>query len=304
MKREDRRSALGPASVALCAALVATLSGAAWARQDAAPPAAAEAASAPAPSDKAGPDDEEKLIADMQAKWSRQIRAIRSNKLESSVESLVADGARRILEIKDPLAVLPLARGLGDGNIACRRTLIDALARFPQDEATLNLAVIALSDRQVELRRKAIAVLLPRNDPRVVPQFRKALQSDNDFLIRNAADALGRMKAAPAVPELINVLKARRRKSVDIPVQNYFGALPTAFANPTDADINPQRRVRHVPRIGIAAAGNFAGISNERRMQDVTVFRTEVLDALVAITGVNHGFDEAAWRRWYQEQTR
>ena len=35
--------------------------------------------------------------------------------------------------------------------------------------------------------------------------------------------------------------------------------------------------------------------------QDVTMYRTEVLEALVAITGVNHGFDAAKWRRWYEE---
>jgi hypothetical protein len=37
-------------------------------------------------------------------------------------------------------------------------------------------------------------------------------------------------------------------------------------------------------------------------MRDVTVFRTEVLEALRTITGQDFGFEHAAWRRWYEER--
>lgn len=246
--------------------------------------------------------DEEAMISAIQAQYTGRIRAIRSTYLDSSAPDLVAEGKKRIQEFDDPLAILPLCRVLSNGSEASRQSLVDLLARFPQDEATLNLAAIALMDRSGEIRHAALGHLTKRDDPRIASQFRKALGSDNDMLIRRASIGLGLFKTVGAVPELIDVLTAQRRKRIEMPVNRYISGWQHVFNQPTSLQIGRSVNVKHLPQVGIATAGSFPLPDTEMRVQDVTVFRTEVLEALVAITGVNHGFDAAAWRRWYQEK--
>ena len=248
-------------------------------------------------------EDEGKVVAAIQSQWTICIRALKKNMLESAVERLQRKGRDKILAIEDPLAILPMARLLSTGNWACRDVLVEVLSRFPQDEATMNLAVLALADPDAGIRRRALLDLKRREDPRVVPQFRRALSSDNDPLIRRAALGLGMLEAKSAVPELIDVLTAQRRKWIEVPVRRYFGQYTTTFNSPTVISLGGVTQIRHAPMIGIESIGAaFVVVDSEYELRDVTVFRTEALEALKRITGRNFGFDGAAWRRWYQEQ--
>lgn len=254
------------------------------------------------PGDASAGGDEQKLIAAMQTQWLRRIRAIRSTFLDSTTDRLLRSGRAKILEIRDPLAIEPLVRVLSDGNLACRDALVEILSRFTEDEATMNLAVLALLDADDGIRRRALTQLARRNDPRVVSQFRAGLKSDSDGLIRRAAFAIDVLKDRGAVPDLIGVLTAQRRKAVETPVAEYIGSYATVFSGPTVANLGGTIRVTHIPRIGFAAASSFVFPGSQTQVRDVTVFRTEVLEALRSLTGVDFGFDEAAWRRWYEEQ--
>jgi hypothetical protein len=247
--------------------------------------------------------DDEKVVAAIQAQWTVQIRAIKKNLLETSVDRLKQRGRERIVAIRDPLAILPLARLLSEGNWACRDALVEVLSHFPLDEATLNLAVLALVDEDEAIRQRALAELKRRNDPRVIPQFRRALSSDNDQLIRRAAIGLGTLEAMSAVPELIDVLKAQRRKLVEVSTRSYFLDYPVVFDSPTVISLGQVSQIQHAPMIGIASIGiGLVSVQHEYQMRDVIVFRTEVLEALRKITGEDFGFDAADWGRWYQEQ--
>jgi len=247
--------------------------------------------------------DDEKVVAAIQAQWTVQIRAIKRNLLEASVDRLQQRGRERIVAIRDPLAILPLARLLSNGNWACRDALVEVLSRFPQDEATMNLAVLALVDHDESIRKRALAELQRRNDPRVIPQFRQALASDNDPLIRRAAFGLKVLEAMSAVPDLIDVLKAQRRKLVEVSTRSYFYDFPAVFDSPTVVTLGELSQIRHRPMLGIESIGlGHVSVQREYQMRDVTVYRTEVREALRKITGADFGFDEAAWRRWYQEQ--
>lgn len=247
--------------------------------------------------------DDERMVAAIQTQWTVRIRSIKKNKLESGVARLIRDGRQKIVEIRDPLAILPLARLLSDGNWACRDALVEVLSRFPHDEATMNLAALALVDSDEEIRRRALVELKRRDDPRIVPQLRRALTSNNDPLIRRAAFGLGMLEATPAVPDLIEALKARRRKLVEVSTRSYFGQYPITFDTPTVIALGQVSAIRHHPVLGIPAIGSgLVFVNSEYQMRNVTVFRTEVLEALKRITGENFGFDGAAWHRWYEEQ--
>ncbi|MCA9244345.1 MAG: HEAT repeat domain-containing protein [Phycisphaerales bacterium] len=256
------------------------------------------------------PDDENvRLIEAVQAEWALKIRAIRTNMLQATVRDIVADGRERILAIEDPLAILPLAQVLSRGNVVCRRVLVEALTRFPHDEATMNLALLAITDPDEQVRLVATQQLKKRNDPRVVPQLRRALQSDNDGLIRNAAVALGELGDASAIDDLIEALTAQRRKLVEVPSRSYYGGFTQVFYQPTAVNVGTIA-LTHSPAIGLPIYGTYPQVGGyydptppRYEKQQVTVFRSEALEALRKITGEHRiGFDKAAWRRWRQEQ--
>ncbi len=254
------------------------------------------AASRPAPA-----EDPEKLIAAVQSDWFRRIRAIRDNMLESASERISEDGRRRILEIRDPLAILPMTRALSSGRPISRAVLVSALGQFQQDEATLNLALLALVDDAEDVRRDALVELIRRKDPRVIPQFREALATDSDRLVRRAAIALGALGASEAVPDLIDALTAQRRRVVEVPVYTYVQGYERCFDSAATVSLGGLSSVRVRPVAGVVFnPSGFADTTYERR--NVTVFRTEVLEALRTITGQDHGFEVEAWRRWQQEQ--
>ena len=247
--------------------------------------------------------DSQKVVAAIQSRWSVRIRSIKRNKLQSGVDRLMRDGRAKIVEIRDPLAILPLVRVLGDGNWACREALVSVLSHFPQDEATMHLAILALVDRDVGIRRQALVELKRRDDPRVIPQFRRALSTDNDEVIKQAAVGLGLLEATAAVPDLIDLLTARRDRMVEVSTRSYFGNYVITFDTPTVISLGSVSHIRHHPVLGLPALGTgLVFVNREYQLRNVTVFRTEVMEALKQITGQNFGFDAAEWRRWYEEQ--
>lgn len=258
------------------------------------------------PSDRARkPDaarDQDALVTAVQSQWFIRVRAVRDTLLENNDPVAVAQGQDKIDEISDPLAIVPMSEVLGRGARVSREALIRALSRFSEDEATLNLAVLALVDPERDLRAMALGELARRNDARVGVQFRRALLSDNDLLIRRGAEACGALRVQSAVPALIDALKVQRRRVVEVPLSRYFDEWTSVYNNPRYIVVAGNSRVAYVPRIGVAAAGAFINPETRYEARDVTVYRTEALEALKQITGQNFGFDETAWRRWNQEQ--
>lgn len=247
--------------------------------------------------------DAEKLLAAIEQQWIGQIRAIRSQYLDATSTAANRKGHERIMAITDPLAVLPLARVLSDGSVFARRVLVEALAEFDEDEATLNLAALALIDDDAEVRRIAVVELKRRDDPRIAAQLRKGLQSNSDVIVSRAAVALGILQARSAIPELIDALTAERSRFVEVPVQQLFGDMSHTFQRETSVSLGSSVDLRHKPQYG-----NQAGLSKpmfrptRQELRQVTVLRTEVMEALKSITGENFGFDAAAWSRWHEEQ--
>ena len=195
--------------------------------------------------------DPERLARAIQSQWYLRIRALKQSLLGSTIDRLVQDGRTRILEIKDPLAILPLSQVLSEGDVDCRALLVEALSQFPEDEATLNLAVLGLLDPDADIRTRAATELARRKDPRVVKQYRAALRSGNDVIVTRAAAGLGRLGAAEAVPDLIDALTAGRNKWVEMPVDRYFLEWVTVFAASTVVHLSAGMSATHVPQIGV-----------------------------------------------------
>ncbi len=248
-------------------------------------------------------DDPARVARMIQAQWRQRIRAIKRSFLDSSTPRLIDEGRLRILEIRDPLAILPLAETLGDGSPLCRQVLVEALAAFPDDEATMNLAILGLLDPESDVREQALHEIGRRRDARVVAQYRDALRTGDDVLVARAAAALGFLAADEAVPDLIDALTVARNKWVEVPTRRWVQFWPHAFAAPIVISCySGVTLASHEPRVGVcrgSLCGQWAVGENRWAYRRVTVRRTEVLEALRRITGENFGFERERWRRWY-----
>jgi len=257
------------------------------------------AASQPA----ADEEDSQKLAVAVELNWKLRISAIKSTLLDSPLPSQVGRGRERILQIHDPMAIAPLVQVLSGGNFVCRSVLVEALDHFADDAATLNLAALALADAAPEIREAAIRSLVRRQDPRIVAQFRQALASGDDTLVRRAATALGALRASEAVPDLFNALTVRRLREVELPLHAYLGTLEAAFPRCRRSIGSTWVWVQPTVVVTTPAGAILSpGATPPRRLRQVTVHRTEVLEALRRITGQDFGFDRDAWARWYEEQ--
>jgi hypothetical protein len=258
------------------------------------------------PAEEVAQSEPERLARAIQNEWRQRIRAYKRSLLDSALDRLVREGRTKILAIKDPLAILPLAQVLSEGNFACRALLVRALSAFPEDEATLNLAIMGLADPDGQIRAAALTELARRNDPRVIGQYRAALRQGPDVIVARAATGLGRLDARQAVPDLIEALTAWRHRWVEVPVDQYFMTWTAAFAGGTVVHLGAAS-ARHRPEVGLSYGTTAWGpvvadaVATSWQLQYVAVLRTEVLEALKRITGQNFGFERNAWRQWYAE---
>lgn len=214
------------------------------------------------------------------------------------------NGRQRILAIQDPLAIPAIVEILSKGGHRVRTVMLEALDAFVQvDEATMYLVVVALLDPDPDVRRSAsIALLKRKSDPRIVAELRQALSSDEEQVIRNAADALGVLRARQAVPDLIDRLSMQVR--IEHPVSRTSLFLGVAQAFVSGYRVKAARGVAQIePIVEGVPTGLTIGYQDDSPVVEyATIYRTEVQEALVEITGVNHGFDREAWRDWWARE--
>lgn len=259
------------------------------------------------PQDQARKDEEEAVRREI-TRWVTRIRGIRSNKLDRTgrdeSSELFQAGRRQLLQITDVLAIPAIASVLSGGGEPTRRLMVEVLAKFPQDEATLNLVAIALLDPSPDVRRRAGEALRPRKDERVVAELRAALGSEEETLLRNAAVALGLIGAIEAVPDLLPLLEVSGFADVVITRPNLITGLWQCFCGPSVVLVGGVPLFYYPPAIAVLTPGTVVGAYWTTEIQRMALYRTEVQEALITITGQNFGFDIAAWERWWQQQPR
>ncbi|MFO0973633.1 MAG: HEAT repeat domain-containing protein [Phycisphaerae bacterium] len=252
--------------------------------------------------------EEERLTRQIVSRWHTTVNQIRTSKLDGrgrdESSRLFAAGRKQIMDIRDPLAIPAIAAVLSGGTEPTRRLMVEALARFPEDDATLNLTVIALFDPSPQVRRRAAEVLLPRHDGRVVRELRDALQSDEEAVLRNAAVALGVLRAVEAVPDLIPRLETRFIGPVNVPRSVLVTGLLGCFCGPTLQIIDGFPVYYYPPEVAVLGYGTVIGTYWATEIGVVSIYRTEVQEALIAISGQNLGFDHDAWQRWFDAHAK
>lgn len=246
---------------------------------------------------------DEKIARKAIAEWHVKIAAIHRGRLEGQgwYSDKFQDGRQQILEIKDPFAVPSLTKVLSQGNESARRLMIEALSHFKEDESTMNLIVVAVLDSSPQIRSLAITELIARKDPRVVEELRGALAHEEEFILRNAAEALGALKARSAVGDLIPLLSTIDVQRVRVTLPVFLDSVYGAFGGVRSYLYRGSPLFYQPEYIGVIGSAYPMGTVSYFEDQIVTVNRTQVQEALIAITGQNFGFDDEAWRLWWQQ---
>lgn len=249
---------------------------------------------------KAAGDQVRKVVAE----WFVQVQAIHRGRLEGEndpTSKRFRDGREQILAIREPLAIPAITSILSTGTEIVRRLMVESLAQFDEDEATMNLVVVTLLDPSSAIRKSAAVELVERKDPRIVDTLRDAVNSGEEPVLRNAATALGLLKARDAVEDLIGKLSFATKQSVLVSGPVYLDSIWHVFGRSSRYRCGGDFLWYEPACIGCLGPGTMLGTESWHEVHLVSVYRTEVQEALIQITGQNFGFDADAWRLWWRQ---
>jgi hypothetical protein len=263
------------------------------------------------------PREERDEIGDREARaaeqtsWIRQIRVLRKN-LESSDAEQRRAAEATLAEIRDPAAIAGLVQVLGADTPAYRALLARLLGAIPGPEARDALMARALVETDRTARQTTLEEFARRLDPDAIAALHKRLAVKDPKLVGRAATVLGELGESSAVPKLIPLLVRSARRPVMVPSGSAPPPPTITFASGqvqswpilTGPVVGPGVVAYGATSVPFAS-GVMMGYGEGSRAPTVRmvtlVYRNaEVLAALESLTGMNFGYDEAAWRRWWE----
>ena len=238
------------------------------------------------------------IIDRLLAGWRQRVRRIADAHLaQSATVDSFDEGRRQLLDLRTPLVVPGACEVLGDTGAGEAIVLVEMLDGIDSDAATINLLALALTHQTRDAREAASVVLRKRSDQRVGTVLRLALRCQSEMIVRRAAAGLGWMADRSAVADLIDVLLPRSSPVQPIGVAALFGQIAATFNQPTLVPIDDPP-VPLPPAVALPGFDKTVKAIAATESQPAGSYRSEVQDALIAITGENHGFDVQAWRDW------
>lgn len=263
-----------------------------------------------------------------QASWTRRIRLLRQVLVHSS-EERAREAERQLREIRDPVAINPLVRVLGQDEVPFRILLVQILQLIPGPEAARALVGRLLAEPDAEVREATMEGLEARTDANIVPTLVKALRSTNPRVVNRAAWALSSLGAIATVPRLVPALITTQYRTVMIPPDNDDSApgglgsigVPIATNGSSVGFLTPPAvgpgsvaygatSVPATPDLVSALSvggGPAAGPRNRGPLFKLVSYsyrNVEVHKALVEMTGQDFGYDVPSWRRWVNRSFR
>jgi len=233
--------------------------------------------------------------------WQWHLRSLRDGLLVGTDRNGVSEGRRRVLALDDPLVTPAACKMLSTGSDpGVRLLLVEYLAAHPSDFAEVNLLALTLGDDEAAVREAATNALSQRPDRRVSDLLRLALGCVNDRLVRRAAEAAGRMRDRATVPALIEALHAPRPAETAPDALQIMEAAVASLNGPLLVPLD-EETVAYPSAVAIEAWERTSARRMPRGAGRAGTRRTEVQEALIAITGQNYGFDQDAWRAWLRE---
>lgn len=210
-----------------------------------------------------------------QKEWKPKLERLRKQ-LDKPAQAERA--AEEIRGIADPAAVPALAAALAkEDSREVRGWYVESLGRIRGPDAFMALVAVGLDHADPETRIAAVERLAAIDPRAAAAPYAAALRSTDNPRVNRAAEALGRLRVAATVPALVAALQTEH-----VVVTGGDGGGPgqvsTTFSSAGDS--------------GLSMGGNGP------KSTKVLARNDRVLDALVALTGKNFGWDVAAWKAW------
>ncbi len=226
-------------------------------------------------------DSREKQIK-AEAEWRKKIKRWRDSLDGNRPEQ----GKKNLLAIDDPMAIVGLTERLikkRDPRTDARLIYIEALARINTHEARGPLAQCAMDDPEEEVRLCSLDELQKQKDDGVTAYFVGRMRNKHatNADINRAGVALGRIKDPSSIDTLIESLVTRHYEVVQ----------PAGGPGNMNAGFNKN-----------GGGGGGIGMNAKPKLIPHDLQNQDVLEALVAITGQNFGYDQRAWATWYKNQ--
>ncbi len=203
----------------------------------------------------------------------------RLERLRRSLDKKPSDRvAEELREISDPFAVAALASAItAEPVFQVRGWYLESLARIRTPDALMAIVAISLDHPDRETRIAATEKLVAIGPHPAVPIFVSALASADNAQVNRAAEALGRLGTPAAIGPLIAALETNHVMVAGGPAEGS-----------TSATFTP--------------AGGGLSMGGGPKKKIVRVRNDRVLEALVALTGVNFEWDATAWQAWLMNE--
>lgn len=190
-----------------------------------------------------------------------------------------AEGLTRLQEIRDPRSAVALAAQLRQANEPqqLKQLYIDVLGRFPESGTAIGaLTYAALNDADPRIRENALEALAKTGSRVATEAFIKGLGDNDNKMVQRSGLALGYMNQPETTTlPLIEALITEHKFTVG------GGGITPSFGS----------------------GGSGLSMGGKPKIVKQKVQNQAVLHALSSIhQGVNYGFNQADWRRWYVEQ--
>ena len=205
--------------------------------------------------------------------WRKKIRLWREWIIKGRDRAV--EGEANLMGIRDPRATGALVSMLKEAKEPrpLKLAYIEVLGRFDNGAAIGALVTASLNDADPTVRDKALEELARSGSHLALEVFIKTLKHADNPMVHRAGVALERMQNPEATLPLIDALITEHKEVVG------GGGIQPTFSNGGGG--------------GLSVGGKPQVI--KRKLQN-----QPVLHALNTLyPGVNHGFDQEAWRRWF-----
>ena len=215
--------------------------------------------------------------------WRRKLK-IWFDQLDSPRRS--SDALANIQAIRDPLAAPALSEILANSKAPrqVRLLCLDVLNKLPAGIVEVTLIQLATNEPDPNLRDRCLDELKRAESRNAIAKFTRDLQSKDNRVVNRGAVCLQRMGDPAVTRELIDALITSHKFIIQ--QGSGPGSMGATFGGGG----------------GGGGDGGLGGLSmgSKPKMVKADLKNEMVLAALTSLNpGVNYGFNEDAWRRWY-----
>jgi hypothetical protein len=222
---------------------------------------------------------------DRSKQWQRKVKTWRTMIAKGRGKEQEAMDA--IAAIDDPIASIALIAILENEREprGLRLLCVDVLGRLRTPNAVAAFVRCAIEDPDAHIRDACLDQLVEFGTPAAVRGFQQLLKSLDNLKVNRAALCLGALRSRESAIPLIEALQTEHKFKIQ--TGGGPGQMNLGFGG------------------GSGGSGNTFGAGGRPKIITRTLNNEGALNALVSIfPGINFGYDEQAWKKWYVEQHR